>query len=170
MTSSLNELKLRVEDQPNPAELEFLEGQVNEHNKVQTGVYEARALAIFGRDEAGAITAGISGYTWAGMCEIHFLWVKPEERQKGYGRQLLEVAEAEARDRACAIMVLGTYSFQALEFYQKLGYALAGKIEDCPPGHTHYYLFKRLASAEKCQRAISHLTNDDITLSHTHPE
>jgi ribosomal protein S18 acetylase RimI-like enzyme len=144
MASSLNELKLHVEDRPNPADLEFLEEQINEHNKVQTGVYVASALAIFVRDKNEAVIAGISGYTWAGMCEIHFLWVKPEERQKGYGRQLLEAAETEARARACAVIVLGTYSFQALEFYQKLGYGLAGKIEDCPPGHTHYYLFKRL--------------------------
>jgi hypothetical protein len=77
---------------------------------------------------------------------------------------------AEARDRACALMVLGTYSFQALEFYQKLGYELAGQIEDCPPGHTHYYLFKWLAPTEKRQRPINHLANDDIALSHTHPE
>jgi GNAT superfamily N-acetyltransferase len=145
MASSLDQLKLHVEDQPNPVDLEFLEEQINKHNKVQTGVYEWGALAIFVRDEAGAIMAGISGYTWAGMCEIHFLWVKPEKRQKGYGRQLLEAAETEARTRTCAIIVLGTYSFQALDFYQKLGYELASKIEDCPPGHTHYHLFKRLS-------------------------
>jgi GNAT superfamily N-acetyltransferase len=134
-----------IEDQPKPADLEFLENQINTYNMVEVGAYDGRALAIFVRDATGAIIAGLSGFTWARMCEINFLWVHPELQGQGYGSQLLRMAEAEARARGCLITILGTYSFQAPAFYQRLGYELAGQLTDCPPGHTNYYLYKRLS-------------------------
>ncbi len=35
-----------------------------------------------------------------------------------------------------------TYSFQARGFYEKLGYRLAGQIDDYPPGRSYYWLRK----------------------------
>ena len=39
---------------------------------------------------------------------------------QGYGTKLMCMAEDEARKRGCHAAHLGTYSFQALPFYQKL--------------------------------------------------
>ncbi len=133
-----------VEDQPASHDLQFLEDQVNRYNMMQTGAFDGRALAIFLRNEQQEIIAGISGYTWAGMCEIQFLWVRPDLRGQGYGGQLLQAAEQEAQERRCSIIILGTYSFQAPSFYQKHGYELVGCIDQCPPNHTNYYLKKKL--------------------------
>jgi len=133
-----------VEDQPAARDLEFLEDQINRYNMAQVGAFDGRSLAIFVRNEQQEIVAGLSGYTWAGMCEINFLWVQPELRAQGYGGRLLEAAEQEARARGCAIVILGTYSFQAPAFYQQRGYEVVGSIDDCPPRHTNYYLKKML--------------------------
>ena len=133
-----------IEDQPAARDLEYLEDQINHYNMTQTGAFDARALAIFVRNEQQDIVAGLSGYTWAGMCEIQFLWVHPTVRQQGYGGDLLQAAEREAQKRGCSIMILGTYSFQAPSFYQKHGYEIVGRIEHCPPNHTNYYFKKRL--------------------------
>ena len=37
---------------------------------------------------------------------------------------------------------MGTWDFQAKEFYEKLGYEVFGKIKDCPPDTIHYDLKK----------------------------
>lgn len=65
-------------------------------------------------------------------------------RKQGLGKKLLFAAEAEARTRACNVIVLASYSFQAPDFYRKLGYEEAGQVKDCPPGQTHYYFKKYL--------------------------
>jgi GNAT superfamily N-acetyltransferase len=132
-----------IEDQPAAHDLEYLEDQINHYNMTQTGAFDGRALAIFVRNEQQAIVAGLSGYTWAGMCEVQFLWVHPSMRHQGYGGDLLQAAEQEAQKRGCSILILGTYSFQAPNFYQKRGYEMVGRIEHCPPNHTHHY-FKKL--------------------------
>jgi GNAT superfamily N-acetyltransferase len=135
---------LIVEDQPAAHDLHFLGDQINTYNMTQTGSYDGRALAVFIRDEQGEIIAGISGYTWAGMCEIEFLWVRPDLQGQGIGGQLLQAAEQEAQARGCEIIILGSYSFQAPGFYQQHGYELVGRIENCPPNHTNYYFKKPL--------------------------
>lgn len=136
--------ELVVEDRPAAGDLDFLQEQIDSYNMAQTGAFDYRPLAVFVRNEQGEIVAGISGYTWAGMCEIQFVWVHAEARRQGYGRRLLQAAEQEARERGCRIVILGSYSFQAPEFYRKHGYEVVGRIDDCPPGHANYYLMKRL--------------------------
>jgi ribosomal protein S18 acetylase RimI-like enzyme len=133
-----------VESDPAPHDLQYLEEQINQHNINVTGFADYQPLAVFVRDGVNRLIGGISGYTWCGFCEIAFLWVHPDYRKMGYGRKLLQTAEAEASKRACQLVVLSSYSFQAPEFYQKLGYTINGIDEGCPPGHRRYHLQKRL--------------------------
>jgi ribosomal protein S18 acetylase RimI-like enzyme len=65
--------------------------------------------------------AGLHGWTWSGWLKINYLWVSVEERGRGRGRQMLLMAEAEARKRGCSHATLSTYSFQAPDFYRRLG-------------------------------------------------
>jgi GNAT superfamily N-acetyltransferase len=123
-----------------PQDLEFLEDQSNAYNMAQTGAYDGRSLVIFVRNTLHEIVAGVSGYTWAGFCEIQLLWVREDLRGRGYGTQLLRAAEQTSLARGCSLIILGTYSFQAPAFYQKLGYEVVGRIDDCPRHHTNYYL------------------------------
>lgn len=136
---------ITVESHPSHEDIAFLENRIIEYNYAAVGASDGRGLAAFVRDERGQIIAGISGYTWAGMAEIEFLWVDESLRGQGIGAQLLAAVEEEARRRGCALVITGTYSFQAPEFYQRNGYQVAGKIEDCPPGHSNYWLKKELA-------------------------
>jgi GNAT superfamily N-acetyltransferase len=56
----------------------------------------------------------------------------------------MAVAEGEALRRGCPRAFLETYSFQALQFYEKLGYTVVSQIQDFPPGGTRYALTKVL--------------------------
>lgn len=133
-----------VETNPAPQDLQFLADQINEHNMAVTGYYDFQPLAIFVRDAAQSLVAGLSGYTWGHSCKIEWLWVAPASRGQGYGKALLQAAEAEAQQRGCHVVVVDTHSFQAPAFYQKLGYTVMGSYTDFPYQHGQIFLQKRL--------------------------
>jgi hypothetical protein len=56
----------------------------------------------------------------------------------------MQAIEHQAAQGGCTQSYLDTYSFQAIEFYQKLGYEVVGKLENFPTPHTHYFLKKDL--------------------------
>ena len=56
----------------------------------------------------------------------------------------MAAAEQEAVRRGCSNAFLDTLDFQAPSFYAKRGYEIFGKLANLPPGHTRYYLTKRL--------------------------
>jgi len=133
-----------IEDDPNSNDLEFMDNQINEFNMAQTGYHDFRWLAAFIRDDARNIVAGITGFTWGRSCRIQSLWVHPSQRGQGYGSALMQAAEREAIMRDCHVIVLETHSFQAPDFYRKLGFTVTGYHEDSPYLHREYFMHKRL--------------------------
>jgi len=105
-----------------------------------------KPLEILLLDEEQTILGGIIGSTsgWNWLL-IDLLWVHEAYRYKGYGRNLMELAEREAQERGCLFARLSTYSFQAREFYEKLGYRVVAQWDDYPPGQTQYWLKKTLS-------------------------
>lgn len=76
--------------------------------------------------------------------EIQSLWVDDALRKQGWGRKLIETAEAEAMKRNCVIAYTNTFPWQAPEFYEKLGYKLYGRLEGFPEGSSLSYFYKKL--------------------------
>jgi GNAT superfamily N-acetyltransferase len=140
----MNEYWVSLENAPSRADVQLLEDRIIEYNVTQTGRDDGQELAIFLRDESNQIVAGIHGWTWAGWLELRYLWVQPELRGMGRGRQLLLAAEQEAVARGCEQVLLDTFSFQAPDFYRKLGYEVFGTLEGFPRAHQRYFLTKRL--------------------------
>jgi len=122
----------------------FLADRIYEFNSQTTGYLDGRLLAGSIRNDAGEIIAGFSGHTWGGCCEISHLWVIESMRGQGLGRRLLEAAEAEALRRGCEQVVLSTHSFQAPEFYKRLGYQEVFAIEGRPRGYSNIIYIKPL--------------------------
>lgn len=135
---------LNIETEPAPQDLQFLEERINEHNMAITGYYDFQWLTIFVRDATQTIVAGLVGYTWGQSCKIQLLWVQPALHNQGYGKGLLQAAEAEATQRGCHTIVLDTHSFQAPAFYEKLGYTVVGVYTDSPYQHKQFFLQKDL--------------------------
>jgi GNAT superfamily N-acetyltransferase len=136
--------QLIVDANPAAEDVAFLDDRINEFNFAATQIYDGRALASFVRDANGQIIAGIYGWTWGGCGYIDKLWVQADARGQGYGTRLLEVFEREALGRGCFQLLLSTHSFQAPEFYRRLGYAIYGVAEDYPRGYQQYYLRKTI--------------------------
>src|SRR5262245_34137523 len=130
---------LRIDSDPAPADVARLDDLLYAFNVAATGFNDGVGLAIFLRDEAGDLRAGISGHTWGGCCEIKFLWIRETERGRGLGTRLLAAAEDEARRRGCAQIVLSTHSFQAPDFYRRQGYKEVAAIAGYPAGHRQIF-------------------------------
>jgi ribosomal protein S18 acetylase RimI-like enzyme len=72
-------------------------------------------------------------------------WVEESLRNRGFGTQLFQAAEKEARRRGCTQIILMTFSFQAPGFYRKHGFEVVATIDDDPSGHQDLLMRKRLA-------------------------
>jgi GNAT superfamily N-acetyltransferase len=136
--------ELRVEDDPDPADLELLETQIRREASAALGLGGEIDLAIFVRDDVGAVVAGISGWTWGDCCELQSLWVAPGLRGRGLATRLIAAAEAAAAARGCLQTVHFTYDFQARELYERNGYELVAQIDDFPSGTDALWFRKRL--------------------------
>lgn len=97
-------------------------------------------------DARGTVLGGLVGRTHAipQWLEISIIWIDESQRNHGLGQQLMKEVEQEARQRGCHYARVTTSDFQAPGFYQKLGYTLYGKLENCPPGETVLYFWKSL--------------------------
>jgi GNAT superfamily N-acetyltransferase len=101
-------------------------------------------LAVVLRDEQGQLAGGLLADTFWRWLHVNTLWIREDLRSSGYGRKLLAIAEQEAIRRGCRHSQLETHDFQALGFYQKLGYILFAQLDDFPPDHIKYFLRKEL--------------------------
>lgn len=96
-------------------------------------------------DENGKIVAGIVGKLNAWNClHIDFLWVDRDHRRDGLGSRILSETEKASKEFGGYLVYLDTFDFQAKDFYLKQGYRIFGTLENCPPGHTKYFLEKSL--------------------------
>ena len=83
---------------------------------------------------------GLAAYDWL---FVEYLAVPAELRRTGLGRALMQKAEQIAIEHCCIGVWLDTFAFQALPFYEKLGYQRFGELDN-PRGSTRYFLRKRL--------------------------
>jgi hypothetical protein len=56
----------------------------------------------------------------------------------------MQAAEKEAKRRGAKNVYVDTFSFQAPEFYKKIGYREFGRLKDFPVGHHRSWLTKAL--------------------------
>ncbi|MFC4785318.1 GNAT family N-acetyltransferase [Nocardioides sp. MAHUQ-72] len=96
------------------------------------GVPAARELTVQVLDEAGALAAGMSGWTWGVAAGIAMTWVREESRGDGLGVRLLDEFEAEARARGCTHVFVTSFTFQAPGFYERHGYREIFRWEGVP--------------------------------------
>ncbi|WP_417391769.1 GNAT family N-acetyltransferase [Gimesia sp.] len=94
--------------------------------------------------ESGTIIAGLVGFTCWDWLYIETLAVDTDYRGQGLGRRLVLEAERIARARNCLAAWVDTFSFQAPEFYRRLGYTSFGTLPDFPAGQQRIFFRKSL--------------------------
>ncbi len=102
-------------------------------------------LAVYFRDENAVMLGGVIARQEGEWLNIHYLWVHESQRGNGLGRELMQRAMQEAVAIGCRHALVDTFSFQALPFYQKLGFAEQMTLADFPhKGMQRHYLTKDL--------------------------
>lgn len=133
------ELELATHDNPDPA----LVGEIVENlvaaNSAVAPPENHRRIAVDARLE-GHLVGGVAGHTHWGWLYVSHLWVADEHRRHGIGSQLMGAVQEVARGRGAESAHVDTYDFQAVDFYEKIGYRTFGQLEGYPTGHTRFFL------------------------------
>jgi len=136
--------EILYQEHPSAEEEEaLLEGVVQAAASAK-GMSRIRPFAFFIRDSHEAILAGVKGVSLYGCLYVDMLWVAPDERHKGLGSQLIDACEKLGRERDCTFVSLTTMDWEALPFYQKLGYAIEFVREGYEKNSKMYLLRKSL--------------------------
>lgn len=136
---------LTVHDDVPAADRTTVDEGLEAFNLSTTPLHEVRPLGCFARDEAGTVIGGAVGRRWGRVVELQQLWVHEAWRGKGTGTALVRAFEAHARAHGCDRIYLETFSFQAPDFYRRLGYAVAHAHADYPHGIFRFLMRRELA-------------------------
>jgi ribosomal protein S18 acetylase RimI-like enzyme len=132
----------QVEKVLGPAKRE-LAAAMRSFNAAAAGKSDYRPLAVTIRNK-GKIVGGLIAGTYWGWMYVNLLWIAEQHRGRGWGRALMQKAETEARKRGVRHVFLDSFSFQAPQFYAKLGYREYGRLKEFPTGNDRISLTKAL--------------------------
>jgi GNAT superfamily N-acetyltransferase len=105
-----------------------------------------KPLNIVVYDPAEAIIGGLIAETQFEWSKISIMVIAEHARLRGIGRRLIELAEQEVKVRGCKHSYVDTMDYQAPDFYRKLHYQLAGKLENWDShGHAKFLFTRQLA-------------------------
>ena len=114
------------------------------HAIAMTGYNEiSEPEAFFALDGEGLAGAVVVEKFW-GALHVKYVYVEDVYRGQGLATRLMEEAFAYGREQKCPFAFVETMSFQALGFYQKIGF----QLEFTRSGYSHetsfHYLRKEL--------------------------
>ena len=139
------------------SDLDVVRGHLREFNRAAVPEFWAqldtpegrrRPLHVIARAADGSVVGGLIASTCLAWCDIDILSVRPDDRRSGVGRALMRAAEDAARARGCRYISVDTLEYQAVPFYERLGYAVVGRFADRTGlGHAKVYFVQYLDDA-----------------------
>lgn len=109
------------------------------------------SLGLFIRNNNEEIVAGAIGTILPAVMQIKYLWLAEDTRGQGIGKNLMQRLENEANARGLQSIALETYTFQAPEFYTKLGFKEVGRYINHPSnGIDKVFYQKNLYGVSAC--------------------
>lgn len=138
------EYQIAYVDKPEESVWGIIGRGVGSYNEQQAGENKFQRLCFALHAPDQEIVGGVLGELYWDWLYIDLLWVKDDLRGRGFGRRLMTIAENEARQHGAKNVYLDTFSFQAPDFYKKLGYEVFGELPDYPAGHQRFFLTKQL--------------------------
>ena len=139
------ELTWETSDDPDPEAVRVVDEGLGAFNAEAADTKAIRRFACFARDAEGRVVGGALARTWGTSCEIQVLWVARDLRDRGIGRRLVRRAEEHAVRLGCNLLYLETFTFQAPDFYARLGFRTALELPGFPDGASKLILTKELS-------------------------
>ena len=135
-------LQIALETAPSSDDEKIVLDGLRAFNVSVIGDPQMRPVDVFVRDDGGRVVGGLVGWIKWRWLYVSKLWIPESLRGRDIGSQLMATAEAHAWREGCLGAYLDTFEYQALPFYQKLGYELFGTLDGFPPGYRQFYLRK----------------------------
>ncbi|MEO0482310.1 MAG: GNAT family N-acetyltransferase [Planctomycetota bacterium] len=132
-----------IENAP-PAISGLVDAGLDRHNAAAAELDGVAPFTCLVRSPEGSVIGGANARRWGACCEIQQMWVDEAHRGKGLGAQLVAEVESHARRCRCTLLFLETFSFQAPEFYGRLGFETACAFAGFPGGVRKYIMRKSL--------------------------
>lgn len=128
-----------------PSEQSVVSEGFRSHNEEQDAPqYKNERVKWLAFDERVDIRAVLTADILWDWIYIDELWVSPEARRNGLGRQLMQLAEEFAVSQSLQGIWLWTQSWQAEGFYRQLGYSQFTRFDNFPKGHSRIGFRKTL--------------------------
>lgn len=125
-------------------QVEYVEEQLSAYDE-QYITYKLDGQIQIGIEEDGKIVAGLDACMTAfKILYVSTLFVDPDYRRKGYGRQLMDEMECRAKALGANRIRLDTFNWQGKEFYEALDYQVVGHYENAEDGYEEYFFIKRI--------------------------
>jgi len=138
---NIEEPEFEILNTPSSEDLDFLTHKINCEAVGQGAAYP---FAILVRDKENEIVAGCNGSIIFGSIYTDQLWVDPNLRKHGIGKKLMEAVHEYGKKHGCTIATVATMSFQAPNFYKKLGYKIDFSREGYNKGASCIFMSKKL--------------------------
>ena len=123
---------------------ERLSNELDAHNFAAVGRDDLREMTVR-VDDGDLLLAGLSGWTWGTCAGVGMVWVHEDARRDGWGSRLMTAAEDVARERGCRQLLVSSFTFQAPDFYRRLGYTEFARSPDLPvEGEADVHFLKML--------------------------
>ena len=139
-----NEYKIIQDEKPEDSAWGVIGRGVAAYNRDQAGDNQFQRVCYVLQDTNGKVVGGVLAEVYWNWLYIDLLWVDEDLRRNGYGTSLMSRMEEEARQLGAKNAYLDTFSFQAPEFYENLGYQSFGELGDFPEGQMRYFMRKEL--------------------------
>lgn len=133
-----------IEGDPNAVDMQVLVAGMLSYHASKGHPRKVDKFSITIKDENGKLAGCVMATCLYNGMEITSLWVDEDARGRGLGQKLMELVEAEGKKRGMSFAYTNTFTWQAPEFYEKLGYQLYGKLENFPTDNQLSYYRKDL--------------------------
>jgi len=131
---------------PSKTDIGFIYNKLHEFNTEFFETLKESDFCIFAKGINGEYIAGLYGKIIFTVININYLWVSESYRCQGLSKALIEKVEIEAKNNGVEKLFVETYTFQAVEFYSKLGFKEVGRYTDYPKSGIDKVMFQKSVS------------------------
>ncbi|THB79586.1 MAG: GNAT family N-acetyltransferase [Desulfobulbaceae bacterium] len=109
--------------------IEAIRTNLSSFNRSKTDIASREEIVLTATNEKKELVGGVYGELWGGCLEVKLLWVSEQVRDQGVGSELMTSLEEVVRQKGCVKILTDTFSFQAPEFYPKLGFVECFRVQ-----------------------------------------
>lgn len=135
---------ISYEANPTHEDLQKISEGITDNAQKQRGFSPIETFAFFIRDDHHQAKGGCTGLIYYGCLHIGQLWIDEHLRNQDYGTALMQKAEKFGKEKNCQFVTVSTMDWEALGFYQKLGFHLEFERHGYPKNSVFCYLRKAL--------------------------